>query len=693
MRLPSIILDRAALSNFRSAIQKEWLITNGLGGYASSTALGINTRKYHGLLVAAMHPPRDRRVFLEKLDEEIVSGSAVHQLAANEFQNGIFPQRFGILEELSISPFPRYVYKANDTTVQKTVFMPHERNCVVALYNISNEGSLDVKMCIFPTVNWRPFHSVTDRKKTSEFRQEQEDRTVKISFQTPHSTLLMKSTDGRYFVEEKWIESVYFREEAYRGESCFDDWYSPGYFETSVEACRKADFAIVAVAEEEGDFAARVLKEVPSTVQGLRALHEEEVKRHQDFLTRFYDSHEDIPSSDWLDWLVLASDTFIVKGLNSSERSVVAGYHWFGAWGRDTFVSLPGLLLVTGRFEAARAIILSFARCCEKGLIPNFFPDEAGLPVHNAVDATLWYINAVLQYLKYTGDFKFVEEQLWETFKAIIECHVKGTSFSIHVDTDGLLSHGPQLTWVDAAVYGEPVLPRAGKAVEVQALWYNALKIMELLANRFGETDEAEKCAQMAQKASRSFVDKFWNCEEGCLYDVVGDFECDGSLRPNQIFALALDFVMLNNDMNERVLDVVQRGLLTPFGLRTLSRNDPYYISVYSGDRASRDRAYHNGTVWSWLLGPLTTAFLKTKGDTGLRREYAFQTFLKPLLTQQIYEAGLGTLSEIFDGEPPHTPRGCIAQAWSVGEPFRAYVEDILQIRPRFERKVLQSSG
>jgi predicted glycogen debranching enzyme len=689
MRLPSIGFDRTALSNIESAIQKEWLITNGLGGYASSTVLGVNTRKYHGLLVAAMNPPRDRRVFLEKLDEEIISGNDVCQLAANEFQNGIFPQRLDVLEEFSISPFPKYVYTANSTTVQKMVFMPHERNCAVALYNISNESNLEVKMRVFPLVNWRHFHSVTDRRKASEFRQEQENSAVKISFQTPQSTLLMKGTDGQYVAKGKWIEKVYFREEAHRGESCLDDWYQLGYFETSVEAGKTEDFAIVAVVEQDEDYAAKVLKEVPSTVQGLEALHEKEVKRHKDFLTRFYDSHEDFPVNDWLDWLVLASDTFVVKGLNSSEKSVVAGYHWFSAWGRDTFVSLPGLLLVTGRFEDARTIFLGFARYCKEGLILNFFSDEAGPPAYNTVDATLWYINALLQYLKYTGDFKFVEEQLWEILRTIIESHVKGTVFNIHVDADCLLSHGPQLTWVDAAVYGEPVSPRAGKAVEVQALWYNALKTMELLANRFGESNEAERYAQMAQKASKSFVKKFWNGEKDCLCDVVGDYERDGSLRPNQVIAVALDFVMLNNAMNERVLDVVQRELLTPFGLRTLPRNDPRYIGVYSGDRASRDRAYHNGTVWPWLLGPLTTAFLKAKGDTGPRREYAFQIFLKPLLTQEIYRAGLGSLSEIFDGDPPHTPRGCIAQAWSVAEPFRAYVEDILQIRPRYERKVL----
>jgi predicted glycogen debranching enzyme len=298
----------------------------------------------------------------------------------------------------------------------------------------------------------------------------------------------------------------------------------------------------------------------------------------------------------------------------------------------------------------------------------------------------------VLQYLKYTDDFAFVKQHLWQALKTFIEKHVEGTLFGIHVDADGLLSHGPQLTWMDATVNNEPVTPRPGKAVEVQALWYNCLKTMELLANRFGESSRVEEYGRMAEAAQRSFVSKFWNTKRSCLFDVVDEHGQDASLRPNQIIAVTLDFTMLDDAKNQRVVDVVHDELLTPAGLRTLARNDPRYIGFYSGDRASRDRAYHNGTVWPWLLGPLTTAFLKVKGYTELQREYAFQNFLKPLFTQKVFDAGLATLGEIFDGEPPYTSRGCIAQAWSVAEPLRAYVEDCLQARPEYEKKVLQSS-
>ncbi len=350
------------------------------------------------------------------------------------------------------------------------------------------------------------------------------------------------------------------------------------------------------------------------------------------------------------------------------------------------------MTLVTEKFEAARAIFVDFAGFCLDGLVPNFIPDENEKAAYNTVDATLWYINAVLQYLKYTGDFEFVKKQLWDVLKFMIEKHVDGTLFDIHVDDDGLLAHGPQLTWVDSSVGGKPVFPRAGKAVEIQALWYNALKTMELLGHKFREDALAEGYSLMAEKARKNFVEEFWIGEKGFLCDVVNGQERDTSLRPNQILAVSMDFSMLDKTKSMRIVDVVQSELLTCVGLRTLAKNDPRYIGTYSGDRASRDRAYHSGTVWPWLLGPFTTAFLKTKGYVKPQRDYAFENFLYPFWTKQIYTAGLGSLSEIYDGDPPHAPRGCISQAWSVAEPLRAYVEDVSFFRPKHEQELLQFS-
>jgi predicted glycogen debranching enzyme len=693
MKSPSITLNQEMPSRFEDAIQKEWLVTNGSGGYASSTVLGVNTRKYHGLLVAALHPPRDRRVFLTKLDEDISVDGSVYRLGTNEFESGFFPQGYGFLKGFSLSPFPKYVYTVQDVEVQKTVFMPYGKNAVVVFYDVLNNNSSCVKVQIFPIINGRPFHSVTDRSKAPvEFVQKQDNGKAGMTLSLPQPVLMMAATSGHYFVKGKWIERVYLREEARRGETCFDDCYMPGYFDLQVEAGEKQSFAVTAVADQNEDGARIALAQLPHIADDLRTLYEAEKRRYDGLLTKFYDSHRSVPVSDWLSWLVLASDSFIVTGTSDEQKGVVAGYHWFEVWGRDTFVSLPGLLLVTGRFEDARKIFLNFMKYCKQGLIPNFLPEQDQQPVYNTVDATFWYINAVLQYLKYTGDFSFVREQLWETLKMIIENHVEGTSFNIRVDVDGLLSHGPQLTWVDAVVDGKPVNPRAGKAVEVQALWYNSLKTLELMANRFDERSEAERYLQIAEKAKGSFAEKFWNSGKNCLFDVVGAQDRDASLMPNQILASALDFTMLDDATNTKVVDAVEHALLTPCGLRTLERNSLRYVGAYVGDRRNRDRAYHNGTVWPWLLGPFTTAFLRAKGYTESNREYALKNVLMPLLGKQVFEAGLGTLSEIFDGDPPHTPRGCISQAWSVAEPFRAYVEDVLQVRPKYERMILQGS-
>jgi predicted glycogen debranching enzyme len=693
MRLPSITLGKETLSNFENAIRKEWIITNGLGGYASSTVLGINTRKYHGLLVAAFHPPRERRVCLAKLDEEVKIENNICPLSANEFQNGIFPRGYMFLKEFSVSPFPSYTYTVEGVEVQKTIFMPYEKNAVITVYEILNRSDLDVEIRVFPLINWRHFHSVTDRWKIPwQFIQKREDKEVDIRFGVPRSTLMIITTKGSYLAAGKWIEKIYYYEEAKRGESCLDDCFQLGCFEIDVRANENGKFAITAVVDRDEDYARKVLAEMPVSMYDVEALYKREIKRHENLLTKFHEEHEDIQPKDWLNWVVLATSMFIVKGMNSKQNSVIAGYHWFGTWGRDTFISMPGLMLVTGRFENARQAFLTFKNQCKHGLISNFFPDQAGQPTYNAVDASLWYVNAVLQYLKYTGDFRFVQEKLWETLKTIIQSYAKGTAFNIHVDSDGLLHHGSQLTWMDAAIDGQPITPRAGKAVEVQALWYNALKIMELLANKFKEKDEAEKYTQVAEKARKSFVEKFWNPEKNCLFDVISEHGKDDSLRPNQVIAVALDFTMLDNAKNEKIVDVVSRELLTPYGLRTLATNDPRYTGVYAGDRRSRDNAYHNGTVWPWLLGPFTTAFLKTKGPVDYRREYALTNFLLPLFTEQSFKAGLGTISEIFDGEPPHTPKGCVSQAWSVAEPFRAYVEEVMQIKPKHQRDVLQGS-
>jgi len=691
MKLPAITITREALEHFDEAIQKEWLLTNGLGSYASSTVLGVNTRKYHGLLVAALHPPGDRTVCLAKLDEEVYVGNNIYAVSANEFYGKIFPQGYVFLKEFSVSPFPSYAYNVQDVEVRKTIFMPKGKNAVAVTYKVLNRSGEEAKIRVYPLLSCRHFHSVVDRwRKPLGFSQKQNGGEVEVAFNTPKATVTARATTGEFNEKATWIERLYYREEASRGESSTDDCYQPGYFEVLAPPKREEEFAIVTAASENSQECHAILDAFGNAMCDVNEQLNRELEQREYMLAKFYGSHSEVPISDWLNWVLLAADAFMVKG-DSDKTSVLAGYFWFETWGRDAFISLPGLMLATGRFEEAKKVLVDFTRRIKKGLIPNFVQDMSGEAAYNTVDATLWYVNAVLKFLKYTGDFKFVQNQLWEGLKTIVDCHTKGTAFGIRSDSDGLLAHGPRLTWMDAEVDGEAVTPRAGKAVEIQALWYNALKTVQLLADKFEETSLAEKYAGMVREVRESFNKKFWNSESDCLFDVVEASGADAALRPNQVIAAALDFTMLDNEKSEQVVDLVHREFLTPFGLRTLARGDTRYRGMYVGDRRSRDRAYHNGTVWPWLLGPFTTAFLKAKGHRNLKRKYALKNFILPLLTQQIFEAGLGTLSEIFDGEPPHTPRGCVAQAWSVAEPLRAYVEDVMRVRPKYEKEVLQA--
>jgi predicted glycogen debranching enzyme len=686
MRLPAINITQEAFSRFDECVQKEWLVTNGLGGYASSTVLGMNTRKYHGLLVAALHPPGDRTVCLAKLDEEVYVGNNIYLLGANEFPGKIFPQGYLFLKEFLVSPFPSYVYNVQNVEIRKTVFMPKEKNAVAVTYKVLNRSGAEAKIRVYPLLTCRHFHSVIDRwKNPLDFSQQQKGGEVEVTFNTPKATVAVSSITGEFNEKATWIERLYYREEASRGESNTDDCYQPGYFEVLVPK-RERDFAIVTAASENSQECHAILDDFGNTMYDISEQLNCELEQREDLLAKFYDSHSEVSTSDWLNWILLAADAFMVKGVGD-KTSVLAGYFWFETWGRDTFISLPGLMLATGRFEDAKKVLLDFTCFIKQGLIPNFVGDRSGEPAYNTVDATLWYVNAVLQFLKYTGDFTFVQKQLWEGLKVIIDCHEKGTAFGIRLDGDGLLAHGSRLTWMDAEADGEAVTPRAGKAVEIQALWYNALKIVQLLANKFKEASLAEKYAEMAREARESFNEKFWNGESGCLFDAVEALGVDAALRPNQIIAAALDFTMLGNDKNGQVVDVVQRELLTPFGLRTLARGDTRYKGMYIGDRRSRDQAYHNGAVWPWLLGPYVTACRKAQSSN----DYELKNRLIFLFTQQITQAGLGTISEIFDGDSPHTPRGCIAQAWSVAEPLRAYVEDIMRVRPKYEKEVLQA--
>jgi predicted glycogen debranching enzyme len=684
MNLPTITLQKDAVNRFSEVIEKEWLITNGLGGYASSSVLGINTRKYHGLLVAALHPPGDRTVCLAKLDEDVTGGNMVFRLGANEFKDSIYPQGYKFLKQFSISPYPTFLYNVDKVEVAKTVFMPKNLNAVSIIYNIKNSGFSDVKIRIFPLLTCRYYHTVVDQHRNPlKFTQKSGVKEYEATFQNPQATIVCRATDGIFLEKMNWVEQLHYRDEEFRGETSFDDCFQPGSFEMQIPAESTKEFAISVAASPERQAAREIFDSLGNSIQEVKATYNTALNQNIQFLSDFYGDHPAVPVNDWLNWILLAADSFMVQD-NSGKKSVIAGYHWFEPWGRDTFISLPGLMLVTGRYEDAKGILQHFIQYCQGGLIPNFVTDKTGEPVYNTVDGTLWYVNAVLQYVKYTGDLGFVQSELWENLQTIVDYHQKGTLFGIHLDDDGLLMHDSRLTWMDAVVDGDEITPRMGKAVEIQALWYNTLRTMEFLAGKFGEKNLAQKYNAMANQTKLSFNEKFWNTQKSCLYDVLEAKTADASLRPNQIFAVSLDFSMLDAEKRRSVVELVAREHVTPYGLRTLSLDDPKFVGKCTGNRRSRDTAYHNGTIWPWLLGPYVTAYLKVNSYSLQARAFALENLVLPLFTVGINQGGLGTINEIYDCDPPNAPRGCIAQAWSVGEPLRAYIEDVLGIKPKF---------
>jgi len=639
---------------FETGIQREWIITNGLGGYASSTMIGANTRTYHGLLVAALTPPIRRILMLSSIDEEIRIGDTIHQLASHRYQGAIYPEGFRYIKKFQVDPFVRTTFEVEGMIIEKEVFMPHGHNMTIISYEITNPGD-STEIRLYPLVNMRSIHSTT-RSNDLEFKLKELDYGVMISTSDPDKDIppLFLQLDGGQFVEDgKWYYNFEYDMERFRGQPYLEDNYNPGFFSIDVGP-GISKFNLVASTRHQN-------------VHNIENFRKSELDRIQELLTR-----SEITDEFALK-LVQASDSFLVHRNSTDSTSVIAGYHWFSDWGRDAMISLPGLTLVTKRFDEARQIFLTFARYCKDGQLPNRFPDSGEEADYNTVDASLWYFHALYRYLEYTKDYDFVKG-LWSTLEEIIYSYRDGTSFGIRMDDDGLIISNRQLTWMDAMVGNTAFTPRAGKACEINALWYNALKIMEELSVRFG-FDELEYSG-LARRTRTGYA-KFWNEEIGCLYDVIDvNGDKDRAVRPNQVIAVSMPFSLLSPDKEKSIVEVVQRELLTPFGLRTLSMDHPEYQGYYAGDAYSRDSAYHQGTVWPWLLGPFVTAFCKVNQHSSESRIFAKEMFQS--LNEHLSDAGIGTISEIFDGNYPHEPRGCISQSWSVAEILRSYIEDVL---------------
>ena len=609
--------------NLDEALSREWLETNGLGGFASSTVSGANTRRYHGLLVAATKPPVGRMVFLSKLEESIALPGGAFDLSCNLFPGAVHPSGYQALEEFRLDPWPVWRWNINGVQIEKSVCLLQGRNAVVVEYRLLGGGpfTLDIK----PLITARDYHSLSHAGPSA-----------------PQPNLHFAYPGAQLTQTGQWYYRFFYPREQERGLDCEEDLYQP--FALRFQLAGNSPARVIAATEPPDDW-------------DINALLEQE-------------RHSRLPSSTTLK-PALQRAALQFPAARGESTTVIAGYHWFTDWGRDTMLSLPGLTMAAGKPEFARSIIETFLPCLNQGVIPNRFPDFGEAPEYNSSDASLWFVSAIQFYLGLTKDFSFVGDRCYPALREIVEWRERGTLFNIQVAEDGLLSGGApgvQLTWMDAKVNGRVVTPRDGKPVEIQALWYNALRFTASVALRLKDQAFSRRCEDLAARCRASFNEKFWNEPAGCLYDVIAGDRPDGSIRPNQLAALSLPRPLLEGERAVRVLNVVRRELLTPFGLRTLSPQDPQYRGRYEGDQESRDGAYHQGTVWPWLLGPYAAALFAVHGKTPAT--LAEVRALLDAFREHLFQAGIGQISEIFEGDPPHAPRGCTAQAWSVAQLF-----------------------
>ncbi|MEK6642743.1 MAG: amylo-alpha-1,6-glucosidase [Planctomycetota bacterium] len=661
-------LDKHRCADPNDSGTAEWLVTNGRGGYAMATVNQMLTRRYHGLLVAAVNPPVERYVLLAKLEATAVVDGLTYELATNDFPEAMHPQGYRLLESFSPRPVPTWRWRVGSALIEQSLRMISREDTTVVQYRLL-EGNAPVAFSVRPLCTSRHFHHLLNYQDIGPPTVEQTTDAIRLAWSGGRPAWQL-SFNATFKPRPDWYYHFTLREEAHRGYDFSQDLFTPGLITTELRPDDDNGLLIVASTQP------RTWRDALSvTLNG-------EVSDVAPTISRCKTS-DTILADPLVDALTVATAHFLVeRGRNG--QTVIAGYPWFGDWGRDTFISLPGLCLVTGRHDVARAIIEAFAEHVSEGMIPNRFPDYGEPPQYNTVDATLWYIHAMDRYLTYTGDWLFIAERMLDVVAAIIDAHIRGTRHGIHLTTDGLLAAGEPghaLTWMDAKLPDFAVTPRIGKPVEINALWYNALRIAASFAERAGDTQRADTWAALADRCASAFNARFWNESRGCLYDVVDvdgrTGRSDDRLRPNQLIALSLTHPVLERRHWRDVVDACQRELWTPMGLRTLAPPDPGYRPRYEGDMRNRDTAYHQGTVWPWLLGPFVTAYVRAHGET-LHARATARKFLDGLLPH-LSEAGIGGISEVADAMAPHRPGGCPWQAWSVAEPLRALHEDILK--------------
>ncbi len=628
---------------------KEWLETNGVGGFASSTITGMNTRRYHALLVAALPAPMRRIVMLSKLEETLLLDGTRIDLSTNRFPGTVHPRGYEYQTGFELNPWPIFSCEVEGVRIRKSVFMVHGDNTTVVAYNLSGVRGRKASIELRPLLGFRDYHALARANGSVSAAVQRREDWVILEPYPGLPRLCLRFSGGDLVPESDWYYNFEYDRERERGLDCQEDLFHP--FTWRFDG-GDGDFWVIASTSDE----------IP---RGAAELSAAELERREN-LGRGWESADPLVRN-----LLVAADAFLVKRAGGTS-SVIAGYPWFTEWGRDLMVSLPGLTLVPKRFDEARSILLSFAGYCDHGILPNYFPDGNDRPEYNTADATLWFMHALQEYSRSSGDLELAGRELYPVLLEILECHLQGTRYGIHADGDGLLAWdepGMALTWMDARVGDWVVTPRRGRPVEIQALWYNALRFLAEVAARVGDQATARRCEQVADRARRSFARLFWNAGAGCLYDGVAPEGPDPSIRPNQVFALALPYALLSRERGKQVLETVHKELWTPLGLRTLAPSDPRYRGSYEGNVTERDSAYHQGTVWAWLTGPYLSARLRVFGNSEETRSIARENL--GALRAHMSDAGLGSISEIFDGDAPHRPRGCIAQAWSVAETLR----------------------
>ncbi len=643
--------NKAILNNYEEAIQLEWLETNGLGGWSGSSIIGCNTRRYHGLLVAATRPPTERMVLVSKIDETICINNERFELGVNNFGDAVNPKGHLLLNKFTKGLFPEWTYEWKGVAIKKTIAMVQGENTTLVLYTVI-KAPKSLTLELQPFIAARGYHELQNDKSNLWWDVDFKDGIFKNHPFQDSTNIFISVPGATYQHHPNWFEHFNYDEEKKRGLDFKEDLLNHGTL--SVQLKKGQTIGIIISTENP---------------QGKNAieLFEIELARKKALL-------EKQPDSETVRQLILAADQFVVKR-DDKLKTIIAGYHWFTDWGRDTMISLHGICLTTKRFDDAKKILSAFAKSVSMGMLPNRFQDHDQCPQYNNVDGTLWFFVAIYKYYLATKDGQFVLKELLPVLTDIINHHFQGTRYNIKVADDGLLfagEQGQQLTWMDAKIADWVVTPRMGKPVEVQALWYNALRIYSELLHIDNQHESAAHFATKALIARQSFKKIFWYVEGNYLYDVIDkNNNQDTSLRPNQLFAICLPFALIENQEAKAVLKIVEDKLYTLVGIRTLPVSDLRYVGEYGGGLFKRDSSYHQGTAWSWLLGPYIDTLIKVKGAKGkAQAKVVIQEF-----AHHLEEGCIGNISEIFDANAPHHPKGCVAQAWSVAELLRVIIE------------------